>query len=57
MERVDPQGRLTPSRDTKNTESVRSGSRAFLKQGDWISPLYSRPETRIIPSDQKESCR
>src|ERR1700730_9885015 len=30
-------------------------SRAFLKHGDSIRPLYSRPETRIMPSDQNES--
>src|ERR1700724_2410981 len=31
------------------------GSVAALKHGESISPLYSRPETRIIPSGQNES--
>ena len=28
---------------------------AFLKHGESIRPLYSRPDTRIMPSGQKES--
>src|SRR5262245_24236154 len=34
---------------------VRRSSRASLKHGESINPLYSRPDTRIIPSDQNES--
>src|SRR5512145_2750968 len=37
--------------------SVRLSSVALAKQGESMSPLYSRPDTRTIPSGQKESAR
>ena len=36
-------------------ESFRESLRAFLKHGESMSPLYSRPDTRIMPSGQNES--
>ena len=35
-------------------DSVRASSVASLKQGESTSPLYSRPDTRIMPSAQNE---
>src|SRR5262245_34822643 len=36
-------------------ESLRESLRALTKHGESIRPLYSRPETRTIPSGQNES--
>src|SRR5258706_13940364 len=36
-------------------DSCRASSRASLKHGDSMRPLYSRPDTRIMPSGQNES--
>ena len=35
-------------------DSVRASSVASLKHGESMSPLYSRPDTRIMPSAQNE---
>ena len=40
---------------TRSRTACAARRRASLKHGESIRPLYSRPETRTMPSDQNES--